>query len=516
MACEPKLFLDEIQVADYLEGLTDQPLISILLPAYNSDLQFLGYCLDSVSAQHYPNWELCIVDDCSSDKRVLDYLRDVARRDRRVKLKRSEKNGGISAASNLALGMAEGEFIVLLDHDDELHRFALLEVVMALNGNPELDLIYSDEDKLDQDGNRVCPAFKPDFDLDVMLAFDYLGHLVALRREIAEQVGGFRESCTGAQDWDLLLRAIEQIDARRIHHIAKPLYHWRMHPESTALNLHAKPYVRKAWSLVLGDYLARANTHAEVEPGLFFGSMRSRRKIAQMPRVAVFFRVEDGAYQAAALVPNLRGIYVTFYELLGSSVTLVGTDEFAPVWSLEEVDEEVLLFVNRPLESVNHLFLEELVAQAMREDCGLVTGLSVDSGRTVHTGLIRSGSGELIDPFVNLTFPQHGYLGLLSVVREVETISDEYFAVRRDRLARIGGLGCVSASFMPRLVELLTVSVHRQGQRVLVTPYAVATLEGVWPAACPPLPREGDNAAVVLNPNFACFANRAEVLSGNI
>jgi hypothetical protein len=512
---EPKLFCPDDQVADHLAGFTYKPLLSILLPTFNTNPHFLERCLRSVSNQHYSKWQLCVVDDCSSDERVVPFIQRLADEDARIQLCVSRTNAGISAASNLALQMAQGEFIILLDHDDELHPFALFEVVAALNRHPDLDLIYSDEDKIDRDGHRVCPAFKPDFDFDIFLSFDYLGHMIALRRSVTAEVGGFRSSCNGAQDWDLLMRALEGMDAQKVHHIAKPLYHWRMHADSTALDLNSKPYVRRAWGKVLVDHLARTALSAEIEPGLFFGSMRIKRPInrgsTREASVAVFLRTEDGSYQIAALEPNVDSSRTFFYELLGSSLT----SGAKWIWSFEEITEDVAVFINRPLETVNHLFFEELAAQAMRADCGLVTGISVDAGRVVHSGLIRDMRGQLMDPFVDLNFPHDGYLGQLSVVREVETISDEFFAVRREHLAGVGGLGSISAGFMSRLVQQLTTQAHKRGLRVLATPYAVATFEGVWPVRVSRVADDG-RRPIQLNPNFASFANLAEVLSGNI
>lgn len=511
---ERHLFCPDDQVEEQVASFAYKPLISILLPTFNSNLEFLERCIQSVLKQRYPDWQLCVVDDCSSDKRVVERMQRAAEDDR-IQLSVSHTNEGISAASNLALEMARGEFIVLLDHDDELHPLALFEVVSALNRDAELDLIYSDEDKIDGDGHRVCPAFKPDFDFDIFLSFDFFGHMIALRRTIALEIGGFRSSCNGAQDWDLLMRALEGMERHKIHHIPKPLYHWRMHGDSTALNLNSKPYVRRAWNTVLADHLERSKLNAEIEPGLFFGSMRLKRRAKHLksgiPHIAVFLRTEDGAYQMAALKPSIDCERVVFYELLGSSVTCEGRW----IWSFEEVREEVVIFINRPLETVNHRFFEEMCAQAVRPDCGLVTGISVDNGRVLHSGFVRGANGSLIDPFVSLGFPQDGYLGLLSVVREVETISDEFFAVRREHLVKVGGVGAISASFMPRLVEQLTTQAHQQELRVLATPYAVATFEGVRPT-CPSALTCAANQPIRINPNLLSFANFREVLSGDI
>lgn len=514
---ERKLFPPEDQISGGIAHLHARPLFSILLPTFNTKHTFLERCVHSVLEQHYPYWQLCVADDCSSDAQVVQYIRSLAERDSRIQLHVSATNAGISAASNFALSLAEGEFIVLLDHDDELHPFALYEAAAALDRNPKLDLIYSDEDKIDPDGHRVCPAFKPDFDMDMFLAFDYLGHMIALRRTLAEGVGGFRTRCNGAQDWDLLLRALEGLDSGRVHHLSKPLYHWRMHADSTALDLNAKPYVRRAWTTVLTDHLSRTALNASVEPGLFFGSMRVKRLLPEALDIALFLRTEDGAYQMAALAANIGSNKIRCYELLGSSLMRdPGSPEAERIWSFEQIGERVLIFINRPLESVNHEFFEELTSQALRPDCGLVTGISVDAGRVVHSGVVRGPGGSLMDPFAGLKFPHDGYMGQLSVVREVETISDEFFAVRREHVAAIGGLGTVSACFMPRLMQELVRHARTQDLRVLATPYAVATFEGVWPTAASNSARSSEAGAIRLNPNLASFDNLSEVLRGNI
>jgi hypothetical protein len=244
--------------------------------------------------------------------------------------------------------------------------------------------------------------------------------------------------------------------------------------------------------------------------------MRVKHRPPDQSNVAVFLRTEDGAYQRSALVPNVDTNRTAFYELLGSSVTTGKPGEETWIWSLEQIAADILIFINRPLETVNHSFFEELIAQASRPDCGVVTGLSVDISSVIHSGFVRDRQGSLLDPFAGLRFPQDGYLGLLSVVREVQTITDEFFAVRRECLEAVGGLGSVSASFMPFLVQQLTANAHARHLRVLVTPYAIATFEGVWPARPLDTPSQPAGAGIRLNPNLSSFSNPAEVFRGNL
>ena len=200
-------------------------------------------CIDSVLDQTYDHWELCISDDASTDPAIRKCLESYQAKDDRIKVVFRQENGHISLATNSALEMAEGEFIALLDNDDELPPFALYEVAKVLNIHPELDLIYSDEDKIDADGNRFDPHFKADWSPDTLMGNNYISHLGVYRTSIVKKFGGFRKGYEGSQDYDLVLRVTEQIPADHIYHIDRVLYHWRTIPGSTASNGEAKSYI---------------------------------------------------------------------------------------------------------------------------------------------------------------------------------------------------------------------------------------------------------------------------------
>ncbi|MBV8073118.1 MAG: glycosyltransferase [Acidobacteriaceae bacterium] len=506
---EPHLFWPEGEIFDRLAALPELPLISIILPTYNTPAYFLQRCVQSVLDQRYANWQLCAADDGSSDPDVLAYLQKIAAEDERVVISSGVPQSGISRASNRALSNARGEFVVLLDHDDELHPFALLEVVRYLNQAEGCDLLYSDEDKIDLYGHRSKPTFKPDFDPDIFLTFNYLGHLIALRRTVAVEVGGFRPSCDGAQDWDLLIRAVELIGPAAIHHLSKPLYHWRMHEESTSVNLLSKPYVRKAWVRVLSDHLDRTNQIADLEPGTFFGSMRLRRPVPEGTRVAVLVRAEDGEFQrivlGKTLEPSGTALYIVRDYEVSRAVRYGSSDEAEPL-SLGEIAADVFVFINRPLETVNQLFVEELAGQALREDCGVVTGISLNSeGKVLHTGLICSRDGSLVDPYAGMDLSGVSYMRQLGVPRAVETISDQFFAVRRGHLESSGGLSGISSTGMPRLLSELVKNARRQGLAVIVTPYAIATFVSGTAQLVPESMRAGRETLVCLNANLRAF-----------
>ena len=239
------------------------PLISILLPTYDSDAAFLRAALDSVLAQIYPHWQLCVVDDASRAPAVRPLLQEYARRDSRIRLQFQDSNGGIAAATNCALALATGEYVALLDHDDVLAPHALLCVAAGIvRYAPQL--IYSDSDCLDANGRRIEPFFKPGWNYDLLLGQNYVNHLTVYHRQRLLDVGGWREGFEGSQDYDVLLRVIEGLTAADIHHIPAILYHWRQVPDSVSRsNLGAA--VRAARSAIR-EHLRRTGQIAQVKP----------------------------------------------------------------------------------------------------------------------------------------------------------------------------------------------------------------------------------------------------------
>ena len=235
-------------------AFASQPLISVITPVFDTSVRWLEEAVESVLAQAYENWELLLIDDGSSASDLLNALPALAARDRRITLARVGKHKGISAASNQGLGLARGEWVTFLDHDDVLEPDALFQISRLLQTHPDADLIYSDEDKLAENGFDA-PLFKPDWSPDFLLSYNYVGHLTAVRREIVQKVGGFRSEFDGAQDYDLFLRVIEQSD--RIHHIPRVLYHWRRSEASSAISVRQKPGQLDASRLAIESHLKR-------------------------------------------------------------------------------------------------------------------------------------------------------------------------------------------------------------------------------------------------------------------
>lgn len=247
------------------------------MPVYNVDQVWLEKAINSVINQLYENWELCIVDDASNKSYIYDILTKYSEKDSRIKANYLEKKQGISGASNVALNMATGDFIGLLDNDDELSINALYENVKLLNAYPDTDMIYSDEDKLDITGKRCDPFFKPDWSPDMFLSCMFTCHFGVYRKRIVDEIGGFRIGYEGIQDYDFVLRFTERTD--KILHIPKILYHWRKIPGSLALDTDTKNYAFDTAKKALSDAMKRRNIPSKVCDGKWLGSYRIKYEI---------------------------------------------------------------------------------------------------------------------------------------------------------------------------------------------------------------------------------------------
>ena len=273
-----------------LQQSKSKPLVSIIMPVFNTSIQWLKKAIDSVLIQTYPHWELCIADDGSTSTSVRPILEAYEKLDSRINVVYRSESGHISAASNSALEVASGEFIGLLDHDDELHQNALLEVALTIDKNQGVDLVYSDEDKIMPSGVRFDPFFKPDWAPERLLSQMYCGHLGIYRTSIVRKIGGFRQGYHGSQDYDLCLRFTEH--SQRICHIPKILYHWRALEKSTALNSESKSYAYEAGVSALQDALDRRGEGARVYPvsrKKYPGRYRVRYPLENEPRVSIIF-----------------------------------------------------------------------------------------------------------------------------------------------------------------------------------------------------------------------------------
>ncbi len=256
--------VDLQEVKHQIQNMQIKPQFSIIMPVYNPSLKFLEEAIQSVQAQLYPHWELCIADDTSTDPQVRPLIESFTQTDDRIKAVFRQENGHISAASNSALSLALFEFSVLLDHDDKLHPLALYHAAKVIEQHPDSEIIFSDEDKITKRGNRLDPYFKPEFDYELLLSQNMVSHLGIYRTATIRKVGGFRLGLEGSQDYDLLLRVFERCEPHQIHHIPRPLYHWRISKQSVAENIDIKPYAAIAGQRAIREHLERLSIPAEV------------------------------------------------------------------------------------------------------------------------------------------------------------------------------------------------------------------------------------------------------------
>ena len=489
-----------------IEALSPEqrPLISILLPTYNTAEPWLVKAIDSVRAQYYPHWELCIADDTSTATHVRRVIEDYARRDARIKVSFRAENGHISAASNSALDLATGEFAALLDHDDELAPHALAEVVFALAANPKLEFIYSDEDKIDELGRRFDPYFKPDWNPDLLLGQNYTCHLSVFRTARLRALGGFRIGYEGSQDWDLTLRATEGLDAARIHHIPSVLYHWRAIPGSTALVIDQKnnyPFI--AAQKALADHLARTGVAAELV-AVAGQHWRVKRTLpSPAPKVSIIvptrnaeslLRLGIGSILAKTTYPDFEIIVVNnrsddpgtlayFAELRATGVRVLDFDapfNFSALnnFAAREARGSLLAFLNNDLEIISPDWLDEMATQALRPEIGAVGALLYYPNDTVqHAGVVLGLTGPARrDGVAGHAFKcaprgSEGQRNRLRLVQNYSAITAACLVIRREVFEAVGGFNETDLPVAFNDTDFC-LRVRAAGYRNLWTPFA--------------------------------------------
>jgi GT2 family glycosyltransferase len=449
-----------------------QPVISIITPVYNTDPAFLRACIASVQAQAYPRWELCLADDGSTSAATIAVLREQT--DPRIKVTSLARNARISAASNAALALATGEFVALLDHDDELTPDALYRVVSLLNGARDADLVYSDEDKRDADGGLSEPFFKPCWSPEHLLSAAYTCHLTVARKSLVDRIGGFRLGYEGAQDHDLTLRLSDITP--RIHHLPYVLYHWRRTPESTASAGSAKPWADDAGKRALEDYLARHAIDGEVVSGGVPGLYRVRFAIRGTPLVSVILAGGDEA-RASRLRERIGYSHV---EMLTAADSTAALNDAA-----RRAAGAHLLFVDAGLDPLDREWLTALLEYSQQDGIGAVGArIEYADGRLRHIGIVTCLDGGPAAVFDGHTGDSYGYFSSAIGVRNYAAVSGECLMTRRDVFDRLGGFD----ARLPRFGADVDYCARVQAAelRIVFTPYArlryvAAPQPRVWP-----------------------------------
>ncbi len=450
------------------------PRFSFVTPVYNTPEDVLTECIESVKAQWFTNWELCLVNDGSTTAHIGPILDNAATSDSRIRVHHREANGGIVAASNDALELARGDFIVLLDHDDTIEPDTLHLVNEALETDEQIDLIYSDADKLDAHGDRIHPFIKPDWSPERFRHQNYLIHIAVARRSIVAEVGGFRTGFDGAQDYDLLLRVSER--SRVIHHVRRVLYHWRIIPGSTAGDSQAKPAAYDAGQRSISDHCERAGIDAEVDkladqPG----SYRVRRRLRRRPKVSIVMptagaRRKLWGVEVCLPVNAIRqSCRVTSYSEVEWVVAFAAECDPPTVAEVKSVctgpvvevtqapgfnfadavnrgvqaaTGEIVVLLNDDVELLTPDWLEQFVAMLEDESVGSVGAkLLLPNFRIQSAGHCHGDTPEHLGRGLDRADP--GPFSALQIARECSSLTAALLATRRSTWEMVGGMATV-------------------------------------------------------------------------
>ncbi len=455
------------QIDDY-QKQSYEPLISIVIPVYNIDKIYLSECLDSILNQTYQNFEIILVDDCSTKEETISTLKEYETKDKRIIVKYRQENGHISKASNDGLALAHGEFVGLVDNDDVLRCDALAEVVKALNSNKHLDLIYSDEDKLDLQGKRCYPNFKSAFAPDSLLSSNYICHFAVLRTSLLNKIGGFRVGYEGAQDYDLFLRFTEQTTADKIYHIAKVLYHWRMVEGSTSMVIDNKNYALERGKLALEDALRRRNISGIVHICEDCPYYYIEYTLKKEPKVEIIIPTKD---YASTLDKCLKSIYTkTTYQ--NFHITVINNNSNLPETfalfkkyqekydnfnvldanmefnfskinnlAVKKTKSDYLLLLNNDVEVITPNWLELMVGYASQDHIGAVGAkLSYPDNTVQHAGVIVGLGGVAGHAYTNINRNAVIWGGRLSVPYNYSAVTAACLMIKRSKFNEVNGL----------------------------------------------------------------------------
>jgi glycosyltransferase involved in cell wall biosynthesis len=443
------------------------PKISIITPVYNPTISDFLHCLDSIIAQAYQNWELCLADDCSSSQQIRNIIQDYASKDKRIKFTFRDKCGHISAASNSAIALATGEYLAFVDHDDQLSLDALYFIAAELNNFPETKIIYSDEDNINCDGLRFNPHFKSDWNLELLLHQNYICHLLVIKADLVRSVGSLRSEFDGAQDWDLILRVSEQTSATQIRHIPHILYHWSATKNSTATSILAKPYVLQAQAKAVQAHLDRTSQHSKAIVCECSSHIRIVRSLPEpAPTISVILVVEN---EIKLLRQSLESIlskisYRNFeiiildnskqnssgQEYLQSlskikNIKIIQVGDCSGIaainnLAIQAASGEMLLFFKPGLQVSNSNWLSVLVAQAIRVKTGAVGPKIIATNSSIqNAGIFLDPDSIATQSYKGLQEFMPGYFARAILSQNLSAISSDCLLIRKSIFEQVQG-----------------------------------------------------------------------------
>ena len=451
-----------------IDGGSERPLLSVVMPTYNSDVDLLNAAIQSVTSQSYTNWQLCISDDGSDSEEVKQAINAWVEKNRKITAVFGQQSAGIANNTNSALQLARGEYCIFLDHDDLLADHALYEVAKAVIDNPDLKLVYSDEDKIDSTGARIDPHFKSDWNPDLLLSQNYICHLVALRRDVIQQVGGCRTGFEGAQDHDLLLRAMEVVANEEVRHIPKILYHWRMAEGSTASVASAKNYTTDSGVAAIRDHLSRVGSNAVVEAAKYPNTYRVRWGLpSAAPKVSIIIPTRDrldilsqciGSVLQLTDYPDYEIIIVDnestepstldYFEQLKAQDNIRilkydGEFNYSAInnYAVSQASGSVITLMNNDIEVIEKEWLREMVGHAVRSEIGCVGAkLLYKNNMVQHAGVILGIGGVAGHSHKYFDAESAGYFSRLHLTQNMSAVTAACLTVEKSLYLRVGGL----------------------------------------------------------------------------
>lgn len=473
---------------------SNTPLISVVVPAYHTPPLFLRQMLDSLIAQTYGGWELCIANGSPDDKEMEAVLKEYEKKDSRIRHENLKENLGIAENTNAAFRMAKGEFIGLLDHDDLLAPNALYEIALALEKNPEADVIYTDEDKVTTDlKEHFQPHLKPDFNLDLLRSNNYICHFFTVRREIVEKAGGFRKEFDGAQDYDFIFRCTEA--AGKILHVPEILYHWRTHKESTADNPASKMYAFEAGKRAIEAHLKRTSTDGEVSHTPDLGFYRVKYPVKGEPLVSIIIPNKDEKESLEACLNSIwekttyknyeiivvennstsEEIFRYYKEISKKGVRLLRWKKefnYSAInnFGAAHAKGEFLLFLNNDVTVITPDWLTELAGLCQRKEVGAAGVKLLYPDNTIqHAGCVIGIGGIAGHMFVDMPANRTGYLHKASLLQDMSAVTAACMMVKKQVFDQVGG-------FTEELAVAfndvdLCLKINKAGSLVVYDPY---------------------------------------------
>lgn len=446
-----------------------QPKISIVIPLYKTPEKYLRQLVDTVKAQTYTNWELCLSDGSGENSPIRKLLESLEASDKRIRVIHNEKQLQISENTNVAIQAATGEYIAFADHDDELTPNALFECVKALNEKKQTRILYSDEDKMFMDGHKFFqPHFKPDYNPDLLCTVNYICHLFVVDKNVIQEVGMLRSEFDGAQDYDFIFRCIEAVKPEEICHIPKILYHWRCHEDSTAENPESKTYAFEAGKRAIEEHYKRTGIQAEVLQGEFLGLYRTRFIRNHDPLISIIIPNKDHTEDLKRCMDSIdqKSTYRNYeYIIVENNSTEEETFQFykkleaenpkahVVYWDREFnysainnygasfAKGEYLLLLNNDTEIINEDCLEQLLGYCMRSDVGAVGARMYYEDDTIqHAGVVIGFGGIAGHCFVLQPRGTTGYCHRIICAQNYSAVTAACMMVKRSAFDEVGGL----------------------------------------------------------------------------